>query len=47
MDKVVNQVERETKQAQREMDKDIREFRKEVDSKINKALTNPLSAIAK
>ena len=47
MDKVVNQVERETKQAQREMDKDIREFRKEVDIKINKALTNPLSAIAK
>jgi len=47
MDKVVNQIERETKQAQREMDKDIREFRKEVDSKINKALTNPLSAIAK
>ena len=47
MDKVVNQVERETKQAQREMDKDIREFRKEVDSKINKALTNHLSAIAK
>jgi len=47
MDKIVNQVERETKQAQREMDKEIREFRKEVDSKINKALTNPLSAIAK
>lgn len=47
MDKVVNQVERETKQAQREMDKDIREFRKEVDNKINKALNNPLSAIAK
>ena len=47
MDKIVNQVERETKQAQREMDKDIREFRKEVDNKINKALTNPLSAIAK
>jgi len=47
MDKVINQVERETKQAQREMDKEIREFRKEVDSKINKALTNPLSAIAK
>lgn len=47
MDKVVNQVERETKQAQREMDKDIREFRKEVDDKINKALKNPLSAIAK
>ena len=47
MDKVVNQVERETKQAQREMDKDIREFRKEVDDKINKALNNPLSALAK
>ena len=47
MDKVVNQVERETKQAQREMDKDIREFRKEVDNKINKALNNPLSVIAK
>jgi BMFP domain-containing protein YqiC len=47
MDKVVNQVERETKQAQREMDKDIREFRKEVDNKINKALNNPLSAVAK
>ena len=39
--------EKDTKQAQREMDKDIREFRKEVDDKINKALNNPLSAIAK
>jgi uncharacterized coiled-coil DUF342 family protein len=47
MDKVVGQVERETKQAQRDMDKDLRELRKQVDDKIQKALNNPLSVIAK
>jgi len=47
MDKVVGQVERETKQAQRDMDKDLRELRKQVDDKIQKALKNPLSVIAK
>jgi len=46
MDKVVGQVERETKQAQRDMDKDLRELRKQVDDKIQKALNNPLSVIA-
>lgn len=47
MDKVVGQIERETKQAQRDMDKDLRELRKQVDDKIQKALNNPLSVIAK
>jgi uncharacterized coiled-coil DUF342 family protein len=47
MDKVVGQVERETKQAQRDMDKDLRELRKQVDDKIQKALNNPLSVMAK
>jgi len=47
MDKVVGQVERETKQAQRDMDKDLRELRKQVDDKIQKALNNPLSVVAK
>jgi seryl-tRNA synthetase len=47
LDKVVGTIERDTKESQRQMDKDIREFRKEVDDKINKALNNPLSALAK
>jgi hypothetical protein len=29
--------------AQREMDKDVRELRKEIDSKIKNALDNPLA----
>ena len=35
LDKVVGTIERDTKESQRQMDKDIREFRKEVDDKIN------------
>lgn len=44
LETVVEQVERSSKQAQRETDKDIRELRKEVDTKIKKALDNPLNA---
>jgi hypothetical protein len=40
---VVEQVERTTKQAQRESEDDVRQLRKELDSKIQKALDNPLS----
>jgi hypothetical protein len=40
---VVETVERTSKQAQRETDQDIRALRKEVDSKIQKALDNPLA----
>jgi hypothetical protein len=43
LETVVEQVERSSKQAQRETDRDIRELRKEVDNKIKKALDNPLS----
>lgn len=43
LETVVEQVERTSKQAQRETDKDLRELRKEVDSKIKKALDNPLA----
>ena len=43
LETVVEQVERSSKQAQRETDKDIREIRKEVDNKIKKALDNPLA----
>jgi hypothetical protein len=39
----VEQVERDSKIAQRETDRDVRELRKEVDDKIKKALDNPLS----
>ena len=41
LETVVEQVERSSKQSQRETDKDIRELRKEVDNK--KALDNPLA----
>jgi BMFP domain-containing protein YqiC len=43
IEKIVEQTERDSKQAQRETERDIREVRKEVDSKIKQALDNPLS----
>lgn len=45
LEDVVETVERSTKQAQREMDKDLRELRKEIDMKIKKALDNPLAGM--
>jgi BMFP domain-containing protein YqiC len=43
LEKVVEQVERDGKQLSREVDKDLRDMRKEVDNKIKRALDNPLS----
>jgi hypothetical protein len=43
LEKIVEQVERDNKQLSREMDQDIRVLRKEIDSKIQKALDNPLA----
>jgi uncharacterized protein YoxC len=43
LEKVVEQVERDGKQLSREVDKDLREVRKETDSKIKRALDNPLA----
>lgn len=43
LEKVVEQVERDGKQLSRETDQDLRTLRKEIDSKIQKALDNPLS----
>ena len=43
IEKIVEQVERDSKVAQREMDKDVRELRKEIDTKIKNALDNPLA----
>jgi hypothetical protein len=40
---VVENVERSSKQAQRETEQDVRQLRKEIDSKIQKALDNPLA----
>lgn len=40
---VVESVERSSKQAQRETEQDVRQLRKEIDSKIQKALDNPLA----
>lgn len=40
---VVEQVERTSKQAQRESETEVRQLRKEIDSKIQKALDNPLT----
>ena len=40
---VVENVERNTKTSQRETDQDIRQLHKEIDSKIQKALDNPLA----
>lgn len=43
LEKIVEQVERDNKQTARELDKDLREMRKETDTKIKRALDNPLS----
>jgi DNA anti-recombination protein RmuC len=43
LEKVVEQVERDGKQLNREVDQDLRTIRKEIDSKIQKALDNPLA----
>ena len=43
LEKVVEQVERDNKQLSREVDKDLREMRKETDIKIKRALDNPLA----
>ena len=43
LEAVVEQVERSQKQTQREIDQDVRQLRKEIDSKIQKALDNPLA----
>lgn len=43
LEKVVEDVERTAKQSQRETEKDIRELRKEIDNKIQKAMDNPLA----
>lgn len=43
LEKVVEQVERDNKQLNREVDKDFREMRKEIDNKIRRALDNPLA----
>lgn len=43
LEKVVEQVERDNKQLSREVDKDLREIRKETDIKIKRALDNPLA----
>ena len=43
LESVVETVERSSKQSQRETDQDVRVLRKEVDSKIQKAMDNPLS----
>jgi hypothetical protein len=40
---VVENVERSSKQSQRETENDVRVLRKEIDSKIQKALDNPLA----
>ena len=43
LEKVVESVERTSKQSQREVDQDIRALRKEIDNKIQKAMDNPLA----
>jgi hypothetical protein len=43
LEQVVDQVERTTKQTGRETEQEIRALRKEVDTKIQKALDNPLA----
>jgi hypothetical protein len=44
LEKVVEQVERDSKIMSREVDKDLREMRKETDLKIKRAIDNPLTA---
>jgi archaellum component FlaC len=43
LEKVVELVERDGKQLNREVDQDIRQIRKEMDVKIQRALDNPLA----
>jgi hypothetical protein len=43
LEKVVEQVERDGKQLSRETEQDVRQLRKEIDLKIQKALDNPLA----
>jgi predicted NodU family carbamoyl transferase len=43
LEAIVEQVERTSKQSQRETDQDVRQLRKEIDTKIQKALDNPLA----
>jgi len=43
LEKVVEQVERDNKQLTRETDQELRNIRKEVDNKIQKAMDNPLT----
>jgi CHASE3 domain sensor protein len=43
LEKVVELVERDGKQLNREVDQDLRQIRKETDVKIQKALDNPLA----
>jgi hypothetical protein len=43
LEKIVDDVERSSKQSQREQDRDLRELRREIDAKIQKALDNPLA----
>ena len=43
LEKIVEQVERDGKNLSREVDQDIRQIRKEMDTKIQKALDNPLT----
>jgi hypothetical protein len=43
LEKVVEQVERDGKQLARETDQDVRNIRKEIDNKIQKAMDNPLA----
>ena len=43
LEKVVEQVERDNKVLSREIDQDIRNLRKEIDNKIQKAMDNPLA----
>lgn len=43
LEQVVEQVERGSKQNARETEQDVRQLRKEIDTKIQKALDNPLA----
>ncbi len=43
LENVVENVERNQKQSSRETEQDVRQLRKEIDSKIQKALDNPLA----
>jgi len=43
VERAAKQSQRETAQAQKEMDNDLRQVRKEIDTKIQRALDNPLA----